>query len=197
MQTAQRLYRQAIADGIIVPVAAAAIVGVAIAIGGDARRAINGIGGMLWLIGTVIVVTRAVAAGINRNQVILIGIVIALLTWLVRPVDPAWAAIGFGWGGVVVGYFGGRIGSKAGAMLAALWLPTHLLMAVGRAAFEALRDESTVVRTDPPPTAALVPLIMVGAAWLFATLTAEWRLNRSEPKNILRARSPRVRRSYD
>ena len=92
MQTAQRLYRQAIADGIFVPVAAAAIVGVAIAIGGDARRAINGIGGMLWLVGTVIVVTRAVAAGINRNQVILIGIVIALLTWLVRPVDPASAA---------------------------------------------------------------------------------------------------------
>ena len=112
-----------------------------------------------------------------------------ILSYLIRPTDPFWAAIGFGWGGVAVGFNGRDLGSKMGAMLGALWLPTHLLLAIARADLRNIRDEPATLRSDPPPTAALVPLIMVVAAWLFASLTAEWRERRAGDR-LFTPRSP-------
>lgn len=189
MTIAQQWFRRAMDDGLAYLALAAAVVGVAIAMDGDSRRIVNGIGGLLWLIAGFLIVTRAVAAGVTVKMAALVVLVILVLTYLIRPVDPLWAAIGFGWGGCVVGFAGREFGSKLGAVLAALWLPTHLLIAIGKALARNLRDEPAPLRTDPPPTAALVPLIMVGAAWLFAALTAEWRQNR-DGNRLLAPRSP-------
>lgn len=172
-------------------VAAAVIVGIAIAIGGDTRRLVNGVGGVLWLVAAFLIVTRAVAAGVRWPQIGQVAFVLVILTYLIRPTDPLWALIGFGWGGVAVGFNGRALGSRMGALLGALWLPTHLTIAVMRAVVRNIRDEPVALRSDPPPTAALVPLVMVLAAWVFASLAAEWRAVQDEgglrePRSLLR-----------
>jgi hypothetical protein len=189
METAQRLWRQAIEDRLPVLVAAAIVVGIAIGMNEDARRFVNGIGGLLWMVGAFLIITRSIAAGVTWRQIGLVLAVILILSYLIRPTDPVWAAIGFGWGGAVVGFAGGPLGSRLGAMLGALWLPAHLLMAVVRVGIRELQDQPASLRSDPPPTAVIVPLVMVLAAWLFAALAAEWRSAR-EGGRLLVPRSP-------
>jgi hypothetical protein len=189
MDTAHRLWRQAIQDRLPVLVVAAIVVGIAIGMDGDGRRFVNGIGGILWLIGAFLIFTRSLASGVSWRQIGLVIAVILVLSWLIRPTDPVWAVIGFGWGGVVVGFSGRDLGSKLGAMLGALWLPAHLLIAVVRAGIREVRDQPAALRTDPPPTAILVPLVMVLAAWIFAALAAEWRMSR-EGRPLMSPRSP-------
>jgi hypothetical protein len=189
MDTAHRLWRQAIQDRLPVLIVAAIVVGVAIGMDSDGRRFVNGIGGILWLIGAFLIFTRSVASGASWRQIGLVIAVILVLSWLIRPTDPVWAVIGFGWGGVVVGFSGRDLGSKLGAMLGALWLPAHLLIAVVRAGIREVRDQPAALRTDPPPTAVLVPLVMVLAAWIFAALAAEWRMSR-EGRPLMSPRSP-------
>ena len=189
METVTRFWRQAIEDRLPLLVAAAVVVGIAIGMDEDARRFVNGIGGLLWMIGAFLIITRSIAAGVTWRQVGLVLAVILVLSYLIRPTDPIWAAIGLGWGGVVAGYAGGTAGSRLGAMLGALWLPAHLLMAVVRAGIRELRDQPASLRSDPPPTAVVVPLAMVLAAWLFAVLAAEWRTGREDGR-LLVARSP-------
>jgi hypothetical protein len=170
-------------------VVAAVVVGIAIGMDEDARRFVNGIGGLLWMAGAFLIITRSIAAGVTWRQIGLVLAVILVLSYLIRPTDPIWAAIGFGWGGVVVGYAGGAYGSRLGAMLGALWLPAHLFMAVVRVGVRELRDQPASLRSDPPPTAVVVPLVMVLAAWLFAALAAEWRAGREDGR-LLVPRSP-------
>jgi hypothetical protein len=192
MQRVSEFWNRAREDRLPLLVAAAIIVGVAIAMGGDARRFVNGVGGVVWLVAGFLIVTRAVASGVSLRQVGQVAFVIVILSYLIRPTDPFWAAIGFGWGGVAVGFNGRDLGSKMGAMLGALWLPTHLLLAVARAVVRNIRDEPAALRSDPPPTAALVPLIMVVAAWMLATLTAEWRARQDDAQKLHTRRSMRV-----
>jgi hypothetical protein len=189
MSTAKRLWRQAIEDRLPFLLAAAVVVGIAIGMNEDSRRIVNGIGGVLWMVGGFLIITRAIAAGVSWRQIGLVLAVILVLSYLIRPTDPVWAAIGFGWGGVVVGYAGGAMGSRLGAMLGALWLPAHLLTAVVRAGIRELRDQPASLRSDPPPTAVVVPMVMVLAAWIFAALAAEWRAGREEDR-LLATRSP-------
>lgn len=196
MNSMRDLWNRAIHDRVQYLVLAAVIIGVAISIDGDARRIVNGIGGIVWLIAGYLIVTRAVSAGVSVKQVFQVAFVILILSYLIRPTDPLWAVIGFGWGGVIVGFNGQNLGSKMGAMLGALWLPAHLLLAVIRAVVRNVSDEPPALRSDPPPTAAVVPLIMVVAAWLFAALAADWRNSRDEaqpgvPRRPFRSGQPR------
>jgi hypothetical protein len=189
MDTAKRLWRQAIEDRLPVLVVAAVVVGIAIGMDEDARRFVNGIGGLLWMAGAFLIITRSIAAGVTWRQIGLVLAVILVLSYLIRPTDPIWAAIGFGWGGVVVGYAGGAYGCRLGAMLGGLWIPAHLFLAVVRVGVRELRDQPASLRSDPPPTAVVVPLVMVLAAWLFAALAAEWRAGREDGR-LLVPRSP-------
>ncbi|HEX3302997.1 MAG TPA: hypothetical protein VHR64_08960, partial [Thermomicrobiales bacterium] len=147
MDTAHRLWRQAIQDRLPALVVAAIVVGIAIGMDGDGRRFVNGIGGILWLIGAFLIFTRSLASGVSWRQIGLVIAVILVLSWLIRPTDPVWAVIGFGWGGVVVGFSGRDLGSQLGAMLGALWLPAHLLIAVVRVGIREVRDQPAALRT--------------------------------------------------
>jgi hypothetical protein len=51
------------------------------------------------------------------------------------------------------------------------WAATH-------AAIRELQDQPATLRSDPPPTAILVPLIMVAVAWFAAAMTQDWRAQR-------------------
>jgi hypothetical protein len=89
---------------------------------------------------------------------------------LMKPTDLLWAAIGFTIGGALVSLaVAGRRLEWAG-FFAAIWLPTHLLVAVARVIERSIRGLPANVRTDPPPTAAFVPFAMVICALLGARL---------------------------
>ena len=141
--------------------ASGSIVGAAVALGGDAGRVLNGAGGVGWMSAAVLMVTALRRSAGSRWGV---GIAVAVtlgLAWFVSASDLTAAAIGFGAAGAVVAAVT-RVDRSAWALLVpALWLPFHVGSAVVRAAVSG----EARIRTEPPPTAALVPLAMIIAAW--------------------------------
>jgi hypothetical protein len=154
-------------------VLAAALVGAAITIGGSAARIINPVAALLWVASGVWLAlslpparrplagwAAAVASGLALGAV-------------VRPGDLVEAAAGFAIaGGVIVLAAGDRRGGWA-LLAPAIYLPVHLAIGIGRAIMG-----NGGVRTDPPPTAAIVPLVMVAAA-LGAGIAVSMLVNRS------------------
>jgi hypothetical protein len=146
---------------------AAAIVGLAIVLGGTTARPLNAIGAVLWLVSAVLL-----GASLPPAQRQMLGWVAAvaggfILGALVRPSGlievVTWFALA---GAVVVVAAADRTGTWA-LLVPAIYLPVHLLIGIGRAI---LRNGG--VRTDPPPTAAIVPLAMLLAAVAAGALVA-------------------------
>ena len=135
---------------------AAVIVGVAVVVGGSAARAINPIGAVLW-VGSGVLLAMTLPEARNRAAgwaaAIASGLVLGAI---VRPAEIVAAAVAFSLAGaLVVIVAGDRIGGWA-LLAPAIYLPVHLVIGIGRAM---LTDAG--VRTDPPPTAALVPIAML------------------------------------
>ncbi len=154
-------------------VASAVLVGIAIALDGPVSRAINGVAGIGWFLAAALLVRSNMRKPCGWKVIanaVAVGLVLVLA---VKPSDFAWAVVGFTIGGAIVAYSATSDRAKAALVLPALWLPIHLLVAVGRAIDRAIRDLPANVRTDPPPTAALVPLAMVVAAFV-GGLIVQW-----------------------
>lgn len=161
--------------GVGLLVVAALLVAVAILTSGPVSRGINGVGGILWLVG-LIMVWRVLGAG-NRSLV-RVGAALALtlvLVLLIKPSDLSSAALGFGLAGMALGLLARHREMLWAAMIPALWLPIHLGIAISRAVLDIGRDQAAAVRTDPPPTEAFVPLMMVVAALAGGLLAARFR----------------------
>ena len=145
---------------------AALIVGLAIATSGPFSKGVNGVGGILWI-------SSAAALGIRlkradswvRNASIAFFITLTLVL-LVKPTDLLWAAVGFTIGGALMGLAVSARRLEWAGFMAAIWLPTHLLVAIARVIERSVRNLPATVRTDPPPTAAIVPFAMVVFALL-------------------------------
>ncbi len=140
---------------------AAVLVGLAIVLDGAAASMVNGLGGLLWL-GAGALLVRAV----RRSERPIVGSVAVLgatltLVLVARPFAVEQAARGFAAAGLVVTILVRPSGTTWAFLVPAAWLPVHLVVAIGRSLIEG----GTRIRTDPPPTAAIVPLIMVLAAW--------------------------------
>ncbi len=146
---------------------AAAIVGVAIVVGGSMARMLNPIGAVLWVVsGVVLALVVPVAQRPALGWVVTIASGL-LLGAVVRPAGLIEAVVAFTIAGAAVVL---AAGDKSGgwALLApALYLPVHLVIGIGRAI---LRNDG--VRTEPPPTAAIVPLAMLFAAATAGALAA-------------------------
>jgi len=99
-----------------------------------------------------------------------------VVAFVIKPSDLVLASVGFGGAGLIAGILVQRDPIFWAKMIPAFYLPLHIgtaiLKAVGR---NALGMESSI-RTDPPPTAAVVPAIMLGAAlvggWLARSIRA-------------------------
>ena len=156
-------------------VAAGLLVGVAIAADGAVARSINGLGGLVWL-AALGLLARSVRREPRRlvGAGTVIGAALAL-TFLVPPSELLPAVLGFLAAGAVTAALVRRRGVTWALLVPAAWLPIHLGVAVGRAAWRAVVDGAPAVRTDPPPTAALVPLAMVVAAGAGGLAVARWR----------------------
>jgi hypothetical protein len=156
-------------------VSASLFVAVAILIGGNAAKAINGIGGLLW-IGSAIALVRSLTG--ERRFVIMLGTVsfeTLILVLLLKPSNLAWSVLGFALGGAAIALLTSNRPYDWALLLPALWLPVHLLVAISRAIVRAIGDGDAAVRSDPPPTAALVPFAMVVSALAGAWIIGWWR----------------------
>src|SRR5215212_2300799 len=137
----------------------AAIVGLSIVLGGTTARLLNPIGAVLWLVSAVLLGvslppaqrqmvgwTAAIAGGVILGALVRPSGLIEVIVWFALV------------GAVVVFAAADRVGAWA-LLVPAIYLPVHLLIGIGRAI---LRNGG--VRTDPPSTAAIVPLAMLLAA---------------------------------
>lgn len=141
--------------------ASGVFVGVAVVVGGGLGRTLNGVGGLGWMVGAALLVI-----GLRRSPERWRGFGVAAmvslgLSWFVSASDVVAAVVGFGLAGAFVAAVTADRRSAWALLVPALWLPFHVGTAIVRAA---IAGEARV-RTEPPPTAALVPLAMIVAAW--------------------------------
>ena len=153
--------------GWLVLLVAAVLVGFAIELDRDVGRALNGLGGVLWLIGAGVLLIEARRSKLDGRRWVVVGAMVLALSWLLSPRDLGSATIGFFVGGWVLALLIRSRGSRLSVigLLPALWLPAHLAIAAAPALYRAVSDQPAAIRTDPPPTAALVPLAMVAMAF--------------------------------
>ena len=148
-------------------VLSAAIVGLAIVLGGTTARLLNPIGAVLWLVSSVLL-----AISLPPVQRQIPGWIAAIaggfvLGALVRPSGLIEVIIWFALAGAVVVFAAAdRIGAWA-LLVPAISPPVHLLIG-----FDGAILRNGGVRTDPPPTAAIVPLAMLLAAAAAGALVA-------------------------
>src|SRR5829696_7055683 len=155
---------QTAAAGLIL---AATIVGVAIVAGGSMARILNPIGALLWLASGVLLVLslpRVERPIPGYVAAIAVGVILGAL---VRPGNLVEAVLGFAIAGAVVVFVAGDRSGGWALLAPTIYLPVHLLIGIGRAI-----ARGGGVRTDPPPTAAIVPLAMLLAAAVAGTLAA-------------------------
>ena len=148
-------------------VIAAAIVSTAIVVGGAASRMLNGIGVVLWVGSGVLLALSLPPARRPAVGWVAAAAAALLLGGVIRPGNLAEVAIGFGLAGAAIVLVAGDCTGGWALLAPALYLPVHLVIGIGRAIVQA-----GGVRTDPPPTAAIVPLAIVVAAGLAGALAA-------------------------
>ncbi len=149
------------------------IVGVAIIAGGSAARALNGVGAIVWIAsGVVLALSLPAAQRRALGWVAAIGSGL-ILGGIVRPGTLPEAIVSFSIAGAAVVLLAGdRTGGWA-LLAPAIYLPVHLIIGIGRAMMRGS------IRTGPPPTAAILPLVMILAA-AAAGLLAAWVVRRNQ-----------------
>lgn len=141
-------------------VAGAVLVGVAIVADGAVSRALNGVGAVAWVGGAALLAValrHESRAGVTFGLTAIAAVVLAIL---VRPSDLVAAVIGFGIAGAVVGSVARSHAVGWALLVPGIYLPVHVILAIGRSVIAG----GATIRTEPPPTAPLVPLAMVLAA---------------------------------
>jgi hypothetical protein len=173
------LYRQGDLTFLCGLILAGLLVAVAIVADGAVAKTFNGLGGIVWIgsaVRLLLHLRREERFLPHLLMTILIGLILVLLA---KPDDFVAAAIGFGCGGAVIALVTGGRAVRWALLLAAMWLPLHLTVAVIRVVERAVRDLPASIRRDPPPTAAFVPLSMILAAWLGAVIVEAIRERRA------------------
>jgi len=145
----------------------AAVVGLAIVLGGTTARLLNPIGAVIWLVSAVLL---GVSLPPVKRQLLGWAMAIAggfILGALVRPSGLIEVIVWFALAGAVVVFAAADCVGAWALLVPAIYLPVHLLIGIGRAI---LRNGD--VRTDPPPTAAIVPMAMLLAAAVAGAVAA-------------------------
>lgn len=150
--------------GIVELLIAAMLVGVAITLDGDAGRITNGVGGALWFGAAVILLIATLRTRPARKLWPIFALLVIAVAFVITPSALVLALIGFVPAGFVMARVAGRHELLWAAMIPAWYLPAHIGTAVAKAAGRAALGMDAPVRTDPPPTGAIVPAVMVLAA---------------------------------
>lgn len=143
---------------------ATVIVGTSIVTDGQISRALNGVAGLTWFASSAMFILEGRRRGSTPLQWAGITALTAVVAFVVKPSDIVLATVGF----IPAGFIAARIAGKNpllwAKMVPALYLPLHIGTAVAKAAARSAMGLESSIRTEPPPTAAIVPAVMVGAA---------------------------------
>lgn len=165
--------------------AATVIVGASIVAEGDVARGLNGLAGMTWFASSAMFLYEGKKRGATAMQWAGILALTAGVAFVIRPSDLALAIAGFAPAGFVAGALMRRDPIFWAKLIPALYLPMHIGTAVLKAAGRSALGIESSIRTEPPPTAAIVPAVMLGAAiaggWIAANLGARKMSARQEP----------------
>jgi len=150
--------------GTIVLAAATILVAASILAGGDAGRILNGVAGLIWFAAAGLL--GVAASRVSRGwQVWTLAVAMTgVVAFLVKPSDFVPAVIGFGLAGAVMAVVSRRHGLLWAKLVVALYLPFHIGTAVARAMYRGLVGDEAAIRADSPPTAAVIPMVMLLAA---------------------------------
>lgn len=88
----------------------------------------------------------------------------AVVAFLIRPSDLVLVTIGFGGAGLLAGLSARRDVIFWAKTIPAFYLPMHIGTAIAKAAGRSLLGMESSIRTEPPPTAAIVPVVMLMTA---------------------------------
>lgn len=169
--------------------AATVIVGASIVADGSLARALNGVAGLTWFASSAMYVVEGRRRGSSPLQWSGILALTAGVAFVIRPADLVLALSGFIPAGFVAAAAVKRDPMLWAKMIPALYLPMHIGTAVLKAAGRNVLGLESSIRTEPPPTAAVVPAVMLGAAvvggWLATRIsrgrrsTVDVRLDRT------------------
>ncbi|CAA9564128.1 MAG: hypothetical protein AVDCRST_MAG43-2176 [uncultured Thermomicrobiales bacterium] len=168
-------------SGTALLVLATLVVAASILAGGDVGRALNAFGGIGWFLAAGMLVSAAVRSSRQyMTWAAVIGLT-AVVAFVVRPSDLILAAVGFGSAGIVVGTLAQNRELLWVTLVPALYLPFHIGTAVLKATVRSLMGTEPGIRSDPPPTAAIVPIVMVVAALAGGYAAMSIKAHRSDP----------------
>ena len=143
---------------------ATVIVGASIIADGTLAKGLNGVSGLTWFASSAMFAIEGRRRGAPGMQWAGTLGLTAAVAFLIRPSDLVLATIGFGGAGLLAGYYANRNPVFWAKMIPAFYLPLHIGTAVLKAAGRSALGMESSIRTDPPPTAAIVPAVMLAAA---------------------------------
>jgi hypothetical protein len=168
-------------------IAATVIVGASIVLGDAPGRVLNGAGGLTWFVSAALLAAEGRRRGASRSQWAAIVGLTAAVAFVIRPSDLVLASVGFGVAGLAAGLIAKQDVLLWAKLVPAFYLPMHIGTAVLKAAGRSVLGLESSIRTEPPPTAAIVPAVMVAAA-----IAGGWVAQR-----IRRSRSRRADHTVD
>jgi hypothetical protein len=167
--------------------AATVLVAISILLDGTGARLFNGVAGLTWFAAAAMLCAVAWRRSRRPMVWVTVGLLTGAVAFVVKPSDFLPAIIGFGLAGAIVAWVARRDGVLWAQVIVGLYLPFHIGTAVLKAIYRSVSSAEASIRTDPPPTAALVPLTMLLAAVLGAYLVDQV-LSRKRDQLVLHAR---------
>lgn len=146
--------------------AATVIVGASIVADGALAKGLNGVAGLTWFASSAMMAIEGRRRGATPVQWAGILALTAGVAFVIRPSDFTLAVTGFVPAGFVAAAAMRRNPLLWAKAIPAFYLPLHIGTAVLKAAGRSALGLESSIRTEPPPTAAIVPLVMLGSAIL-------------------------------
>lgn len=160
---------------------ATVIVGASIVADGTLARALNGVAGITWFASSAMFIYEGRKRGAPALQWAGTLGLTAVVAFVIKPSDIVLATAGFGGAGLITGMLVARDPIFWAKMIPALYLPLHIGTAVLKAAGRSALGMESSIRTEPPPTAALVPAAMLVMATAGGWIARKWRARRLAP----------------
>ncbi|MDQ3541518.1 MAG: hypothetical protein M3440_12615 [Chloroflexota bacterium] len=167
--------------GTVLLIFATLVVAASILAGGDVGRALNALSGVCWFLAAGMLVRAALKS--SRQPTMWAGVIglTAVVAFVIRPSDLVLAVIGFGGSGILVGLLARDHELLWVTLVPALYLPFHIGTAVLKAVVRSMMGIEAGIRSQPPPTAAIVPQVMAAAALVGGFVAVSIKARRSHP----------------
>jgi hypothetical protein len=141
--------------------AATLVVGASIVTDGSLAKALNGFAGLTWFASSAMFAWEGRKRGEPVTQWAgVLGLTTAV-AFLIKPSDFVLATIGLGGAGLASGLLTRRDPMLWAKMVPAFYLPMHIGTALLKAMVRNMLGMDSSIRTEPPPTAAIVPVVML------------------------------------